>query len=68
MRKGLFGSIESLDGILKASLGYDTLLVDRRNSIFVLLAFLMVVTVVPSAVGLVCLVCFEAEFFGSPLL
>jgi hypothetical protein len=53
MRKSLFGSIERLDAHLKLFLGYDKLLVDRRNSIFVLLAFLMIGTIVPSAVGLV---------------
>jgi hypothetical protein len=53
MRKSLFGSIERLDARLKCSLCYDKLLVDKRNSVFVLLSFLMVVTVVPSAVGLV---------------
>ncbi len=53
MRESLFGSIERLDARLKCSLRYDELLVDKRNSIFVLMTFLMIATVVPSAVGLV---------------
>ncbi len=65
MRKGLFCSIERLDARLKCVLHYDELLVDKRNSIFVLLTFLMVATVVPSAVGLVrcLLVCGRIEAF-----
>jgi hypothetical protein len=53
MRKSLFGSIERLDARLKCSLRYDELLVDKRNSVFVLLTLLLMATVVPSAVGLV---------------
>jgi hypothetical protein len=48
----LVGSIERLDANLKPYLGYDKLLVAKRNSIFVLLAFLMIGTIVPSAAGL----------------
>ncbi len=53
MRKGLFCSIERLDATLCPLLGYGELLVDKRNSIFVLVTALMLATVVPSAVALV---------------
>jgi hypothetical protein len=47
----LFLSVQSIDDKLRDR--YDGLLVDPRNSIFVLVSFLLLVTVVPSGIWLV---------------
>ena len=49
MRVALFHAAEKLDMVLKKRLYYDALLTDKRDSLFVVVSGVMVLTVIPSA-------------------